>query len=416
MARRIRIETGHADIELLLGCYYWDKKQIVLWRKGIELCAVGLVDANGKGLSISHLSFCVLIHELGHWFNAEAISPRGINWDSAPLTLSATRRQEVSGPIDPYDLDQSSSPTLMGDARSLSSRAYHESWAQLFVWLYGQEQNPGVLKVFEVLETVQSAPYQAWRHLVNVHPNPGPGPYGLSDLRWSQHRILDSLQWSRSLRDPATGAAKPATFNDAHFTDTNMLAWLDGVPAKSTALYGESPPRASEPLLAANSIDGRYHDNGDGTVTDVETGLQWMRAALGQQWDFEGITGAPRKYDWSEAIIAVKRFNQRGGYSGCMDWRIPTIEELKTLIYCSTGQPKTWNDTGHCCKGEHDMPTLSNAVFGNKTGGWCWSMSADPDDAENQWMVDFTSGYMGKYAQSLTAHVRLVRNTQKTSA
>lgn len=224
---RIRIETGHADIELLLGCYYCDKKQIVLWRKGIELCAVGLVDANGKRLSISHLSLCVLIHELGHWFNAEAISPRGIAWDSAPLTLNATTRQEAGGPLDSDDFGQSSSSTLTGDARSLSSTAYHEVWAQLFAWLYGQEQNPGVLKVFEVLERIQSAPYQAWRHLVNEHPNPGPGPYRLSDLRWSQHRILDSLQWSRSLRDPATGAAKPATFNDAHFTDTNMLDWLD---------------------------------------------------------------------------------------------------------------------------------------------------------------------------------------------
>ncbi|MEI6871170.1 MAG: hypothetical protein WCL08_02705, partial [Verrucomicrobiota bacterium] len=38
-------------------------------------------------------------------------------------------------------------------------------------------------------------------------------------------------------------------------------------------------PPPVEVLLA-----GRYRDNGDGTVTDATTSLQWMRCSLGQEW------------------------------------------------------------------------------------------------------------------------------------
>jgi hypothetical protein len=227
---RIVIEGGQADTELLLGCYDWKKKQIVLWRKGIELCAVGLMHPNGKGVPIEDLTLCVLVHELGHWFNAEAITPGNIVWDKAPLTLTATTRQEKIGPLDPYDLGQSLPATLTGDARSLSSRAYHEAWAQFFAWLYGQEHDKGVLEAFEALERGQSTPYQAWRHLVDPDPAPGPALYTVPDLRWPPDRILASLEWSRGLHEPTTGAAQPATFNDVHFLDTNMLAWLKRQP------------------------------------------------------------------------------------------------------------------------------------------------------------------------------------------
>ncbi len=222
------IPVRQADTELLLGCYYFNKKQIVLWRKGIKLCAARLLhpDNKSRGVPIQALTDCVLVHELGHWFNAEAITPNNIAWDTTTLTITAPpAHQEQIAPLDPYDL--SSPPSLTGDARSLSSRAYHEAWAQLFAWLYGHEQDQEVLRVFEILENRQSAPYQAWRQLVNPRPSPNSGPYTPSNLRWSLKRILSSLEWSRSLLDPNDPSLPaPATFNDPNFRHTNMLSWL----------------------------------------------------------------------------------------------------------------------------------------------------------------------------------------------
>jgi hypothetical protein len=262
------IPVKQADTERLLGCYYFNKKQIVLWRKGIKLCAARLLhpDNKSRGVPIQALTDCVLVHELGHWFNAEAITPNNIAWDTTPLTITAQpAHQEQIAPLDPYDL--SSPPSLTGDARSLSSRAYHEAWAQLFAWLYGHEQDQEVLRVFEILENRQSEPYQAWRQLVNplvdpllacpilAYPWPstdsdtdtiyslfkplltkfykqqeqalGQAPYTISDLRWPLEHILSSLEWSRSLRDPKDPSLPaPATFSDPNFKHTNMLSWL----------------------------------------------------------------------------------------------------------------------------------------------------------------------------------------------
>jgi len=59
---------------------------------------------------------------------------------------------------------------------------------------------------------------------------------------------------------------------------------------------------------------GRYTVYDNGTVLDKKTGLMWMRYHL-------------QKMDWHTAC------QQKGnGFAGYTDWRIPTIEELITLV------------------------------------------------------------------------------------
>ena len=59
-----------------------------------------------------------------------------------------------------------------------------------------------------------------------------------------------------------------------------------------------------------------YQDNGDGTVTDLVTGLIWQK----------GLVAEKMTYD--EAVAGADTCNI-GGYS---DWRLPTIKELYSLI------------------------------------------------------------------------------------
>ncbi len=236
------------DVEEWLGCYIPEKKTIILWTKGIELCTKRLFagrDENGRslmGVPEEDLFNCVYVHELGHWFSHVAHTPNGILWNSSkiyqmppegddekfgysPKTISKVRGHGFPSHINgvrlmhfltKVDLGVDGS---LGDAYSLSSSSYHEVWAQWFAWLYGHEKDPGVLHTFEILERLQSRPYKAWRKLVSTAPNPNHGPYTLSHLRFTQERILESLEWSRS-------HGIPVTFDDKKHPATNMLGWL----------------------------------------------------------------------------------------------------------------------------------------------------------------------------------------------
>ena len=65
--------------------------------------------------------------------------------------------------------------------------------------------------------------------------------------------------------------------------------------------------------LKDNAIE-KFKDNGDGTVTDVDTGLTWQRAHV--------------KKDWEAAISYCEGLN----HANHQDWRLPSYEELQTIV------------------------------------------------------------------------------------
>ena len=79
-------------------------------------------------------------------------------------------------------------------------------------------------------------------------------------------------------------------------------------------------PTQGEPYYGQDSqFDGNqfsFLDNGDGTVTDLNTGLIW------QQFLFED------KYSYEDAIAVADSFS----LNGLNDWRLPSIKELYSLI------------------------------------------------------------------------------------
>lgn len=62
-----------------------------------------------------------------------------------------------------------------------------------------------------------------------------------------------------------------------------------------------------------------FQDNGDGTVTDKSTGLMWQKLHRPLYGRFE------------DAKMYVEQLN-RDGFAGFRDWRLPTIEELTSLM------------------------------------------------------------------------------------
>jgi len=73
----------------------------------------------------------------------------------------------------------------------------------------------------------------------------------------------------------------------------------------------------------------KYVDNGDGTVTDVVTGLMWQ-----QSFDHngDGDINVNDKLSYSEILKLVENGVSFAGYN---DWRLPTIKEMYSLILYS---------------------------------------------------------------------------------
>jgi hypothetical protein len=191
-----------------------------------------------------------------------------------------------------------------------------------------------------------------------------------------------------------------------------------GLIVKPTPVAPRVQPTPSTPSPPASGVNhtllsGRYRDHGDGTVTDVKTGLQWMRCSFGQEWKVGSCTGKAIKCTWSAAHQVVDALNRQGGYAGYRDWRLPTKAELQTLIYCSSSKPQSWNDTGQPCKGSFKSPTIDYVTFPNTPCSYVWSDSLCAGNSSSVWYVYFGDGYVGNSGQSYSSvYVRLVRSGQ----
>jgi|GEM_PF-1888233 len=145
---------------------------------------------------------------------------------------------------------------------------------------------------------------------------------------------------------------------------------------------------------------------GNSTLLDITTGLQWQRFSVGQQWENNTCIGDAQTYMWDEALEFAKNDN----YAGHNDWRLPTIDELKTLIYSSSGLPKTWNDTGMKCQGNFQKPTIHLEAFPNAKVSVMWSSS--PFSVDQAWVVNVKNGTTYEEFRQYKKRVRLVRSGQ----
>jgi len=73
----------------------------------------------------------------------------------------------------------------------------------------------------------------------------------------------------------------------------------------------------------------RFTDNGDGTVLDQLTGLEWVKAP-------QSLSGNSGTRSWYSAI----NFCEGLSYATHDDWRLPSVKELESLVHCGKG---SWN-------------------------------------------------------------------------
>jgi hypothetical protein len=145
----------------------------------------------------------------------------------------------------------------------------------------------------------------------------------------------------------------------------------------------------------------RYHDNGDGTVTFKANGLMWQRCSVGQTWTGETCSGHAMKMAWDDAMKLTSNF------AGHNDWRVPTNEELRSLIYCSDNKIKTLGkeESGIICTGLPNSPTINTTYFPNTPGDdWFWSLSPIINKTNTTYFTntpgDYWSSSPGAYGSS----------------
>lgn len=184
-------------------------------------------------------------------------------------------------------------------------------------------------------------------------------------------------------------------------------------------LYLNKYPQGSFSNIAKMQIKSGHiehyivYDNG--TVFDTKKNLLWMRCSLGELWEDSTCWNVPERFTWNEAIKQTTTFAKHS------DWRLPTIEELESLIYCSNGQPDyfsmgkdTAKDDYGCMGSDHKKPTILQSVFSSHSryvGYWSSTLFSNKE----AWIINLYTGsrqsqnYKASYAME---YVRLVRNGQ----
>jgi hypothetical protein len=169
------------------------------------------------------------------------------------------------------------------------------------------------------------------------------------------------------------------------------------------------------------AIACRYQDNGNGTVTDYDTGLQWEQKvspgggatdphASGNVFTWTApsqsascpFIGCPNGLAYTNFLGRLNRHTTGAlinfaCFAFLCDWRLPTLAELQSIV-----------DLGGGC--ETGSPCI-DPIFGPTPTVFYWSSTTLTSAADFAWGVDFGDGGVDSPSKETFACVRAVRNS-----
>jgi len=153
----------------------------------------------------------------------------------------------------------------------------------------------------------------------------------------------------------------------------------------------------------------QFEDNGDGTITDENTGLMWeKKSADGSIHDHRNA------YNWFQAFdVHVARLNSMN-FAGHDDWRLPNVRELESIVNYGNVNPAVSPAFNTNCTPGCVVLTCSCTAVGGpdpERGFLYWSSTTDARDPFGAWGVNFESGFVIEEAKDLPNNqfVRAVR-------
>lgn len=150
--------------------------------------------------------------------------------------------------------------------------------------------------------------------------------------------------------------------------------------------------------ITATTPTTDFHIHANGTVTHKPTGLMWMRCSLGQTWDGNTCTGNASMHTWQGALQAVQDFNNQGGGAGYTDWRLPSINEIQTLV------------ERRCAN-----PAIHAEVFPATPVGRFWCSSPQLSSSTNALFFSSDHGWVSNTPKTADYHARLVRTSGEST-
>ena len=176
----------------------------------------------------------------------------------------------------------------------------------------------------------------------------------ISLLKYGTSPMINTSVFS-GVQNSSYWSSTQVASNSSNAWSLNLNGGLMSDWSLATLRYTLCVRGATEPAMSMTS-------NGDGTVTDLITGLVW------EARDESAVSAV----SWEAAITFCEGLD----YSGKTDWRLPNIKELSTLIDLTKSTGVKFNQTL--------FPTMKNAVY--------WSSTTAPSGSTWAHEIDLNTG------------------------
>jgi hypothetical protein len=162
----------------------------------------------------------------------------------------------------------------------------------------------------------------------------------------------------------------------------------------------------------AADLPVRFRDNGDGTISDIETGLMWEKKCR----ECGGIHDVRRRLRWSgfhqEATVWdwLEDVNAEGGtgFAGYQDWRIPNVKELVSIVDYGRSDPAVDPAfSSRSCESNSRSVAALDCSFTESAK--YWTSTTFSDFPAHALVVDFGVGFVEDRIKTMRQRVRAVR-------
>lgn len=164
------------------------------------------------------------------------------------------------------------------------------------------------------------------------------------------------------------------------FAALGLCGFCSGVPAAQVC----------NDAIPATVPDSRYRYNGNGTVSDLATGLTWKQCVEGLS-GVDCTTGSPSTFTWQQAL----RHAADHVFADSSQWRLPNKNELASLVERSCYDP-----------------AVNSRFFLRTPSALLWSSSPYVSSWDRVRTVDFRYGHVESSYTGEQLYVRLVRTAQ----